>query len=45
MFLVRIDWGRDAWSMPNVVPAANAAANSSRVSHIAIAIARSEPRA
>ena len=43
MVLVRIDWSRDAWSLPNVVPAANASATPRLVSRIAIALARSEP--
>ena len=53
MVLVRIDWSRDAWSFPNVFPAANAsndAANSvpdasaspRLVSQSAIGLARSE---
>ena len=45
MVLVKIDWSRDAWSFPNVVPAASASGNSaSLVSQIAIGLARSEPR-
>ena len=47
MVLVRIDWSSHAWSLPNMVPAANAsnnsAANQRLVSHVAIALARSEP--
>lgn len=43
MVLVRIDWTHDAWSLPNVVPAANASANPRLVSHIAVGLARSEP--
>lgn len=52
MVLVRIDWGRAAWPLTNVVPAANAAnaapdasANPRLVSGIAIGLARSEPPA
>lgn len=47
MVLVRIDWSRDAWSLPNVVPAANASGNSATttrlVSQVAIGLARREP--
>ena len=49
MVLVRIDWSRAGWSLPNVVPAANATEDdadespgSGLVSHIAIGLARSE---
>ena len=48
MVLIQIDWSRDAWSFPNVVPAANASNASASlrlVSHTAIGLARSEPRA
>jgi len=45
MVLVRLDWSRDAWSFPNVVPGANASNDSaSLVSQIAVGLARSEPQ-
>ena len=55
MVLVKLDWSRNAWSFPNVFPAANASNNSANsvpnaaassrlVSHIAIGVARSEHR-
>ena len=45
MVLVRIDWSRAAWSLANVVPAANAAAaaDSGLVSRTALGLARREP--
>ena len=48
MVLVQLNWKRGAWSFPNVIPAANASNVSPTprlVSHVAIGLARGEPRA